>query len=651
MPSPEPVAPRCLLIASGPPGVVIQVFDNDLQSRARGTEKVRARLPQGLYTVRWQAYDLAQERLVRLTPSKSAFRIALPSTSKARESMPRVAAPLEQVGVRTHSRRSEIVVVELSDDGMPEPQLSKGVRLFDRDDIAMRSDNAGLAAAQNELGDQHGAGWWAMRVYPVRPGLFRLRYDAQTGDTVDQTVPALRNRRTIVILRKGVAQTLVQQGGSYSTVSFCGVDTKRTTLLTTALRGNVRPTQDALRVVRLLEACMASGDHDLDENLLRRISSKTGDPLYRVYAAAILLGAFRPPQDASNAEDKAALATTRRQLVERIRACRPTVEALLKSLPPDNPDVIACRWRLSGLHAGPRPTHQIDAPPTLAVAWDWVTERETAALQPVKDTSSVRGATRGQILAGPWLAWLAAASKVGLVEDAPGLQLFDESHINAEIRRLQSLGQSLVRRRGDAWHLDVARLSLSPATLEVISLARAQFAPSIAAPDSIAATLARTLGVSQSALEARVQTAVDELEQFVAPDNRPRVGLSDRAPALSLPVLNFDDPQKGRFGGAAEAKGFQLKASFDDSEDPEWVKIRLWVTAPSDVQNGDVAIFYLHDTFKPNIYRRRFSGGRAKLTVHAFGGFTVGVWLPGPGVQLELDLAEIPGAPRAIKEW
>jgi hypothetical protein len=39
------------------------------------------------------------------------------------------------------------------------------------------------------------------------------------------------------------------------------------------------------------------------------------------------------------------------------------------------------------------------------------------------------------------------------------------------------------------------------------------------------------------------------------------------------------------------------------------------------------------------------------LRLRAFGGFTVGVWIPSQQVQLELDLAELSDAPRVIKEW
>jgi len=45
----------------------------------------------------------------------------------------------------------------------------------------------------------------------------------------------------------------------------------------------------------------------------------------------------------------------------------------------------------------------------------------------------------------------------------------------------------------------------------------------------------------------------------------------------------------------------------------------------------------------------KFNDGHAELKVTAWGGFTVGLWLPIQQVELELDLAEVPGAPQNIR--
>jgi hypothetical protein len=123
-------------------------------------------------------------------------------------------------------------------------------------------------------------------------------------------------------------------------------------------------------------------------------------------------------------------------------------------------------------------------------------------------------------------------------------------------------------------------------------------------------------------------------------------------PVLRLPILQFDDPQKGRFGGQAEAGGFLLSASFSDTGQ-NWIWINLVVTAQLGVvlDNDAIADFFLHDTFRPPRLSLSFASSVAALTLRAVGGFTVGVWIPSHHVQLELDLAELSDAPRVIKEW
>ncbi|MFI5408038.1 pYEATS domain-containing protein [Kaistia sp. UC242_56] len=44
--------------------------------------------------------------------------------------------------------------------------------------------------------------------------------------------------------------------------------------------------------------------------------------------------------------------------------------------------------------------------------------------------------------------------------------------------------------------------------------------------------------------------------------------------------------------------------------------------------DGDEVLFCLHDSFPKNVRRERFRGGSARIAVTAWGGFTVGIWLP-----------------------
>jgi hypothetical protein len=97
--------------------------------------------------------------------------------------------------------------------------------------------------------------------------------------------------------------------------------------------------------------------------------------------------------------------------------------------------------------------------------------------------------------------------------------------------------------------------------------------------------------------------------------------------------------------------GFTLSAQFTQVR-TNLVEVSLTVDAldSSSVALGDSAWFCLHPTFNPDWVKIYFDNGRATLTVKTWGGFTVGAWLPRQGVELELDLARIPDAPKIIRE-
>ncbi|MEO3991124.1 pYEATS domain-containing protein [Pseudocitrobacter cyperus] len=123
-------------------------------------------------------------------------------------------------------------------------------------------------------------------------------------------------------------------------------------------------------------------------------------------------------------------------------------------------------------------------------------------------------------------------------------------------------------------------------------------------------------------------------------------------PAFRRPPGPDDDPNKGRFGGEARQGGFRIAAAFSASKRQNWVNVALIVEADSAerVALGDFAWFVLHPTFSPSIMKVAFRGRRAQLRLQVWGGFTVGVWLPKTGDELEIDLASIPDAPKIVKE-
>ncbi|RAR99349.1 pYEATS domain-containing protein [Ensifer adhaerens] len=125
--------------------------------------------------------------------------------------------------------------------------------------------------------------------------------------------------------------------------------------------------------------------------------------------------------------------------------------------------------------------------------------------------------------------------------------------------------------------------------------------------------------------------------------------------ALSLQIMEQSDPHKGRWGGVASKDGFLLSAEFvPGAGSRSWVTVVLTVEADPDLISSsyeEPVEFFLHPTFHPDRVRTVFRGYKARLELGCYGGFTVGAWLPGPGIELELDLAELKDAPHIIKNF
>lgn len=122
-------------------------------------------------------------------------------------------------------------------------------------------------------------------------------------------------------------------------------------------------------------------------------------------------------------------------------------------------------------------------------------------------------------------------------------------------------------------------------------------------------------------------------------------------PALRRAPGPAGDPNRGRFGERASRSGYRLSATFEPTESRNWVTINLDLEADRSriVQLGDFAWFVLHPTFSPSSMKVTFRGSRATLRLRAWGGFTVGVWMPKAGIELECNLAEIENAPHIIR--
>jgi len=114
-----------------------------------------------------------------------------------------------------------------------------------------------------------------------------------------------------------------------------------------------------------------------------------------------------------------------------------------------------------------------------------------------------------------------------------------------------------------------------------------------------------------------------------------------------------DDPWKGQFG-KEEANHRRLEATVTASDDPVTpyrVELRVRSTDPrSQPLRGSVQ-FFLHPTFgndRPVVTVG--PSGEARLTLRAWGAFTVGAVADGGKTRLELDLSRLPDAPQGFRE-
>jgi hypothetical protein len=120
-------------------------------------------------------------------------------------------------------------------------------------------------------------------------------------------------------------------------------------------------------------------------------------------------------------------------------------------------------------------------------------------------------------------------------------------------------------------------------------------------------------------------------------------------PGLKRSQRYGDDPWKGRFGGKASNGEYTLSASFKEKASG-FVGVVLTVATSNGDKPDRTVEYFLHPTLSHERTKVRMIEGKARLSLIVWGGFTVGVWIPDDQVELELDLAELPHAPPAIRE-
>jgi len=130
-----------------------------------------------------------------------------------------------------------------------------------------------------------------------------------------------------------------------------------------------------------------------------------------------------------------------------------------------------------------------------------------------------------------------------------------------------------------------------------------------------------------------------------------RKGSPVRHEISTLPVEDPDDLNKGKFGGRSRYKGWTLRGVVVETDEADWFHVSLTVTAPHTYRSPDKGVrFHLHETFTRSTQTIQLREGAATLERYAFGAFTVGVEAANGAIRLELDLADLPRAPRRFRE-
>ncbi|WP_245442940.1 FRG domain-containing protein [Methylobacterium terrae] len=113
--------------------------------------------------------------------------------------------------------------------------------------------------------------------------------------------------------------------------------------------------------------------------------------------------------------------------------------------------------------------------------------------------------------------------------------------------------------------------------------------------------------------------------------------------------INPRDPQKGQWGLLPRRNGWALTAKVREIEQ-DWYQTNLLLTSETEKKLTGKVVFYLHDSFKNPIRKISPKDGKAELKTWSYGAFTVGAMIEQDGTTLELDLAELEGAPKRFRE-
>jgi hypothetical protein len=641
------------------PGITIRLLDAGLQEIARASGQLDTEQPQGLYLVEWNSAGQQSQSMVRLDGTRERVEIRFDPSARdssdaqdhnASERIALVDAVNSALRPAERNYESSVVLIVSGDADAPEHAANLDLRLYDRDDVAMRANRADAPRLVLAAGEH-------AHCYRVKPGRYHFGFQSILGERLGQSVPALAGRQTLVFLTISRTKLIVADGKQFHEEDSVGIDPARTAIVT--VRGDEEDyrVRERLRLAGLLLFDLANAKNSLSGDVIAVLEDAKTDPLLKLYGALVVLSAYERTGSITPTE--------RRQDGVKSPLDRPWITRLRDWIAdPAQPglptDALAACWELQRLSPqafgtdawGTLPS-RIEAPPMLECAWRWAIEESIARPSAVRGMAIVAATARSAGGSLPWLCWQLAAGKArftpvaATADDLPSLVAQVAEKVAALIDP-GALHRSLVKGL-EAMSPDIQATALRALQLVVPTASEIS-------TDTIT-DLAVALGLPSRLLRKRLVKTSEALDSAtasaLAPDrNKSSVETPsisrEQAPGLSLRIVHKDDPQKDRFGGEPRRRGFAAFADFGKTSSKNWVRVVLRVEGPG--RNGEDVQFHLHDSFKPPLERRNFKSGVAKLTVTVWGGFTLGVWIPAHGVELELDLAQLKDAPRIVRE-
>ncbi|OYU37997.1 MAG: hypothetical protein CFE33_18225 [Pseudorhodobacter sp. PARRP1] len=644
-------------------GVAFRILDSEGSEVGRGTGQLSQPRAPGLYAVQWMSATDSHETLVRVNTGATASVVYAPAIAEPGEigisvtlnEAPKIVHELRPSGGKSDS---SIAVVLVTGYDVNEADILRDLKLFNmREEEISGSDNHlyGIGSEGRETG----------RSYTVRPGRYLLTYRAMTGETLQQTVPALRGRQTMIFMEAAKGDILLAEGQGFARIERAGIDPTRTVMISLGGDEAEQRIRERLRLTRLLLRDLTTGSASLTSDFLDILDQPETDPLLKLVAVLAVLSHCEAGTSPSLEERwEKGIAPPHQQWLSRAGMWLYGLKAI--KLPPD---ATIARWQLDRLNYGRSSddvASTINIPPMYGCAWRWASAHSAEKPGAIRRYAAIRAATRSRSSTEPWLSWKANAAKAKPRPARSG----DAERIEALAQSVAEKSRRLIGEASDPLAAAYLIARVGPEATMVAMQANA-ISRSVSSQTSLSSNLASALSMPGSALHRYLVSTDLQLTQLLATDSvtsqfgsdpkqpifelrgisntdyavRPEAILP--APGLARLIEDEDDPQKGRFGGLASRQSYNARAEFVDISSRNWTRINMFVEGPA--LDGDEVLFYLHDSFPKNVWRERFRSGSARLPVTAWGGFTVGIWIPRQRIELELDLAQLPNAPDAIR--